>query len=79
MRMKGDIINNYTGTTGINQDCYWAKQINVILATRNKTGKKRIRKKMGLGGTKHWNEGAKLTKRKGRREMGKAEYEEEIV
>lgn len=34
---------------------------------------------MGVVGTKHWNEGAKLTKRKGRREMDKAEYEEEIV
>lgn len=49
MKMKEDIINNYTGTIGIN--CYWAKHMNAILATRNKIRKKRIRKRMGVGGT----------------------------
>lgn len=45
--MKGGIVNNYITTTGINRDCTWANQMNVILTTGNKSGKKKIRRRKG--------------------------------
>lgn len=77
LKVKGDIINNYTTTVGIHRDCSWANQMNVILTTRNKSGRKKIRRRKGVGGRRQStlsssnHEETKLLKRKGMSDTGK--------